>query len=477
MNRKQFVNTILTPLLLPIINACKNKSSISKPLANNQPIASISNEYEPVTYFKKGDAEYEFLRKGFNKRINKYPAVIALCKSTEDVQQAVKYARKYKLPISIKSGGHSFEGYSCNDQGMVINCSSFNSIKWIDENTILVNPGCLIKDLYKEILPKNKILPAGSCGGVGLGGLTLGGGYGLFSRKYGLTCDHLSELTLVNANGNIVNSTNNPDILWACRGGGNGNFGVITEMKFQLQDISPLIVCSRFTTRKPTNQRTVEILKQWFNITENLPSCCFSAFVYNGRNIYILLTNIDHQNTPCQEEVSQLKILSDNTLTSNPLKISNAVTQFYGLKNPVFFKNSSVGLYDRFENIEPFIKGVVEKISNSKGIIFQVNTLGGNIINADFEKASAYPHRNKKWLSELQTYWQTDEKTSNMIRNFDETKALFKEAQGAQYCNYPDADNADWQHKYYGSNYERLQKIKRSIDPENIFTFHQSIET
>ncbi len=192
---------------------------------------ALSNDN--VTYFKKGDVEYELLRKGFNKRIEKFPLIIALCKNTTGVTEAVKYAAQNRLPIAIKSGGHCMEGFSCNDGGMVINLSLLNKIEWIDGNNIKVGPGCTLSNIYDEILPKRKILPGGSCAGVGIGGLTLGGGYGLLGRKFGLTCDSLQEVTMVDGQGNIRSSVNDKDLLWACRGGGNGNFGVITEMKFK----------------------------------------------------------------------------------------------------------------------------------------------------------------------------------------------------------------------------------------------------
>src|SRR5690606_14140152 len=96
-----------------------------------------------------------------------------------------------------------------------------------------LQPACLLQEIYASFLPKNRIIPAGSCGTVGIAGLALGGGYGFFSRKYGLTCDHLTRIKLVDGNGKIQDSDGNPKLLWACRGGGNGNFGVVTEMEFK----------------------------------------------------------------------------------------------------------------------------------------------------------------------------------------------------------------------------------------------------
>jgi FAD/FMN-containing dehydrogenase len=186
-----------------------------------------------VDYYKKGDTQYETLRKGFNKRIERYPQIIALCKNTAGVAEAVSYAKQNKLPVTVKSGGHCMEGFSVNDNGMVINLSLLNSITWVDKETISVGPGCKLFQLYDELLPKGRVLPGGSCATVAIGGLVLGGGYGLLARKFGLTCDSLLELTMVDGNGNVINTKNDAELLWACKGGGNGNFGIITELKFK----------------------------------------------------------------------------------------------------------------------------------------------------------------------------------------------------------------------------------------------------
>ena len=182
-----------------------------------------------VAYYKKGDPQYKTLRNGFNKRIDKFPLIIALCKNTEGVAEAVGYAIQNKLPVAVKSGGHCMEGFSCNEGGMVINLSLLNKINWIDKDTIAVGPGCTLSELYDELLPRGMVIPGGSCAGVGIGGLVLGGGYGLLARRYGLTCDSLLELTMVDGTGSIQSSNKDQELLWACRGGGNGNFGKITS--------------------------------------------------------------------------------------------------------------------------------------------------------------------------------------------------------------------------------------------------------
>ncbi len=436
---------------------------------------TLSNDN--VTYFKKGDADYELLRKGFNKRIEKFPQIIALCKNATGVTEAVKYAGQNGLPIAIKSGGHCMEGFSCNDGGMVINLSLLNKIEWIDTNTIKVGPGCTLSNIYDAILPKGKILPGGSCAGVGICGLTLGGGYGLLGRKYGLTCDSLQEITMVDGKGNIINSANDKDLLWACKGGGNGNFGVVTEMKFKVHKAPATLQSYRFKSYKVEATKAKTVLQKWFEVTANLPTGCFSAFVLNGKTIYILLTNADKHNTDVQKVIDTLSGLSGKTTKTTPQKITTALKVFYGRREPLFFKNASAGLYKSFAEIENCIDKVIETVLTTPGMIYQVNTLGGNIINADFEKASCFPHRAFTYFSELQTYWDLPKQEARLLEKFQQVQTLFiNNGIKTQYRNYPDIKFTNWQEMYYGVNYARLQQIKSKYDPANLIRHEQSIK-
>ncbi len=455
-------------------NIAAERDTILKNSISKNPVEKI---VQPTfKLYKKDDDEYDVLRKGFNKRINKYPEAIALCKTTEEAAQAVAYGIQNKLPISIKSGGHSFEGFSCNNDGLVIYLSQMNKVMWENENTIIVEPGCILSQLYDIILPKNKILPAGSCGNVGIGGLTLGGGYGLFSRKFGLTCDSLQEITIVDGKGNIINSKDDPELLWACKGGGNGNFGVVTSLKFSLNTAPGFLQSFRFKINKITVKRAKEVLEQWFSITASLPPSCFSAFVLNGRSLYILLTNCEKQNSETQKIISQLSCLVDKTITGKPTPLSRAVKIFYGEKDPLYFKNASSGLYKSFDNISNFLENILEKVTSTPDMIYQVNTLGGKIDDPDFANASSYSHRGQNYLSELQTYWRQASQTDKMIKAFEEVQEIFY-ANGIkqQYRNYPDINLKNWESAYYGENYNRLQKVKTKYDPRNIFRYEQSI--
>ena len=483
LNRKDFIKLTALGITGFYLTSCnignkenkqsesENESEVSK---NNKPIIAITED--DVIFYKKEDVRYNELAIGFNKRVQKFPLVIALCKTTNGVAAAVKYGIENKLPIAIKSGGHCFESFSSNDNGLMINLSEMNNVALIEDDKIRIEPGCKLHQLYDFILPKEKIIPAGSCGGVGVGGLTLGGGYGFFSRKYGLTCDSLDSFTLVDGKGNIHSSEKNADLLWACKGGGNGNFGVVTEMIFKTHDAPKHFTSHRFRAFKVDATRVQNILEQWFLLTKDLPQSCFSAFVHNGKTLNILLTDYENNPTTVEQFKDVLSSLVDKVIIGAPKPLAASLKNYYGIQYPIYFKNSSAGLYENYATIQPFIKEVLQKVIDTPGMIYQINTLGGNINNDTFEKTSCYPHRALPYLSELQTYWENETQTKKYETAFEEVQQIFKQHNiTTQYRNYPDINFKDSSTAYYGKNYERLLAIKQQFDPNNIFGYIQGI--
>ncbi len=430
-----------------------------------------------VDYFEKGAVEYDTLRKGFNKRINRYPKVIALCKTTKGAADAVQYAIKNNLKVTVKSGGHCMEGYSNLEGGMVINLSLLNAVEWVDSNTIKVGPACTLKKLYEAVFAKHKYLPGGSCQTVGIGGLTLGGGYGLMSRTYGLTCDSLLETTMVDGGGNIVTTKNDAELLWACKGGGNGNFGAITEMKFKVHDAPATMRSYKFRGQNITIPKAKEFCKTWFELAKTLPNSCFSAFIFNGKTAYVLLTNISKNNSAVENFINKLQSMSTKFTEGKVLPLATALKAYYAEANPITFKNASSGLYKSFDDIESIVDDVFAIVAKTPGILYQVNTLGGKIQTSGFEQASSFPHRDYFYFSELQAYWESPSATNKFLTRFEDIQKLFA-AKGisAQYRNYPDSNFKNSDQLYYGKNLTRLKAIKSKYDGNNLFSGGQTIK-
>jgi len=466
MHRKKFLQlSILAPLGIA-----------AKPFHFLEPANGFINN-DDVAFYTSGVAVYEQLRKGFNKRIDKNPSVIAVCKNSNGVAAAIQHAVKNNLPVAVKSGGHCMEGFSCNDAGMVINMSEMKSIEWLDKETVKIGPGCKLSDIYNELLPKRKIIPGGSCAGVSIGGLVLGGGYGLMARKFGLTCDSLQGLTMVDGTGKIISASGSDELMWACRGGNNGNFGVVTELVFKVHPAPAMMQSHRFRAYTMNAARAKAILQKWFELTATLPADCFSAFVLNGKTLYILLTNVGKPNIAVKNFIEGMKAVTDKTTLGHAKPLAAALKAYYGRINPMYFKNASAGLYKNFKEIETFVEKALEIVTSTPGMIYQVNTLGGNIQNPYFESRSSFPHRSCNYFSELQTYWELPSQERRLLQRFEAVQQIFSgNGIKAQYRNYPDINFQNWPELYYGNNYKELQAIKGKYDPQNIFRYEQSIQ-
>ncbi len=437
---------------------------------------SESRGFKLLTPTSSG-ADYEKYRGGFNRRVSSHPKGIGICTNTEEVAAAVKYARTKSLRVAVRSGGHSFEGFSSNNDGLVVNLSAMNSVEILQGNTVKIEPGCTLSKLYDTLLPRGKLVPGGSCGGVGVGGLALGGGYGFFARKYGLTCDNLKDLTLVDGSGEVHSSKSDPELLWACRGGGTGGLGIVTEMVFETHPVPKSFHSYRFKVGGLTSATAVKILKKWFEVANALPNTCFSAFVLNGKSLVILITDFESPTDSLQEALSAIGNLAKMTGKGAPMPLAKALKIYYGRRDPLYFKNASAGLYHSFDDIKGCISEVLQTVTTTPGLMYQVNTVGGAISNPKFETVSCFPHRSRPFLSELQAYYNGPGHESRLFSGFETVQKQF-ERNGitAHYANYPSLGFKSWQQSYYGDNYPRLQAVKRKYDPENRFGFAQGIE-
>jgi len=439
-----------------------------------------------------------------SKFANLHPRAIAYCATPDDVARCINFASSHELPLAARSGGHSYGGYS-NSDGLVIDVSRMGAIS-VDTvaNTARVGAGARLIDLYNVIGNAERLLPGGSCPTVGIAGLALGGGIGVFGRKFGLTTDNIRSVTIVTADARIVtvDENTNTDLLWASQGGGGGNFGVATSFEF---NVHPMPDVTLFTLHYPwaaastmlsawglwintapdelwsncqlLSQGTYGYLPQIAGVYCGTPSELASVlaplksmigtaptYSFNGSNSYLRAMEIE---AGC----SSLSIAACHLTTQNPSgRLSH---EAYSAKS------SYVNAPMNDTAVATFI-GAIENLhahapTVGGGLAF--DSYGG-AINRVATDATAFVHRDKLACIQATYSWSSATSPSVIAAGARWLTWLgdhvFDSTTGA-YQNYIDPTLSNWQSAYYGSNLTRLMSIKRKYDPDNLFTFAQSI--
>ena len=260
MDRRKFCRTALAASVAasyPILSACSRKEPPVAVTANTSlrgisldgaeielERAAIKELGESMTgpVMLSGHPDYDGARSIWNGMHDKRPAMIARCMSNDDVANAVSFARERNLLVAVRGGGHSWPGKSICDDGLMIDLSQLTNVTIdTDKNCAHVGGGALLGHLDQASLPHGLVTTAGVVSHTGVGGFTLGGGFGRLNRKYGLAIDNLLSAEIVTTNGEVLTASadENPDLFWAIRGGG-GNFGVVTRFEFQLHPVAEL---------------------------------------------------------------------------------------------------------------------------------------------------------------------------------------------------------------------------------------------
>lgn len=413
----------------------------------------------------------------FNSRLKPKPAAVQSCLTEDDVISGIKWARENKKTISIKSGGHCFEGYCMADDSLSLDLSNMNAMS-LDSQTQMFTaaPGAKLRQINEFLLAKGRVLPAGSCAGVGIGGLTLGGGYGLLARQYGLTCDQLVGLRMIDAEGKVHVCEGDHALLKACRGGGNGNFGVVTQLVFRTQKAPTHLHHRRFKASDLTPAKVKNLLETWFTATKELPRDAFSAFVLNGKSLTVLLTHTDLKSQPRITALMKPleKLVTTTTRYYAPLYPA-AIKTYYGRSGPLPFKNSCAGMLQGFAELKDIAEALAQQVAATSGVIWQCNTLGGVINDPQYAAASVFAHRDCSYMSEIQGYWDDPKREPRVIQAVDDIQTLLaNHGIKRHYCNYPDRNFANPQSAYFG-NLDILQKIKRQYDPTDLFHHPQGV--
>jgi FAD/FMN-containing dehydrogenase len=439
-----------------------------------------------------------------SKFVGLHPAALAYCASGEDVARCVAFATDHEVDFVARSGGHSYGGYS-SCAGLVIDVSRLSSIT-VDttSNTAVVGAGARLIDVYNVLGARERLLPAGSCPSVGVAGLTLGGGIGVFARRYGMTSDNVRAVSLVTADARHVtaNEHDYTELLWACRGGGGGNFGVATEFTF---DVHPMPEVTLFTLQYPwaAAATTLEAWQRWIaTAPDELWSNCELASqgeygylsqiagVYCGTPAALasLLTPLERSigASPTYRFVGGEEYIRAMMIEAGCSGLSVAACHLPSANPAGQLSRSAYSAKSSYVDGPMDHAGAAAIVDAVERLKSDAPTLGGalafdaygGVINRIASDATAFVHRDKLACIQATYSWSAYTSSAELAGGAAWLTWLgaevFDAAAGA-YQNYIDPTLTDWRRAYYGANLERLMKVKRDYDPEDRFHFAQSI--
>ncbi|MFF4661096.1 FAD-binding oxidoreductase [Streptomyces sp. NPDC001381] len=455
------------------------------------------------TLVRPGDASWTTARQLYNTRFdNLKPAAVAYVAHADDVRTVLAYARAHRTKVAIRNGGHSYGGWSSGDGRLIVDVSKLNKAR-ASGGTAVVGAGAKLIDVYRALAAKGVTIPAGSCPTVGVSGLVLGGGHGVVSRAYGLTCDSLTQATIITADGKqlVTSATQNKDLFWALRGAGNGNFGVVTELHFKTHP-APQAVTGYLTWPWAKAAAVVKAWQEWGpsqpdeiwsslhlsapaggNPTVSVAAFCIGTYGQLQNAVDRLADKVGAPASSVSlrrrsyEQAMEIYAgcssfsadaqchLPGSTPGRSPQGRLGRET--YAARSDFFDRSLSTA------GIQTLLKQM-RSVQGGAGSI-ALTALGG-AVNRVSPTATAFVHRRSRMLAQYLVSWRagTTGSTAQSWLNAAH-KAMTPYASGAAYQNYADPTLTDWRKAYYGDALPRLTQLKKQYDPNGFFTYPQAL--
>ncbi len=427
---------------------------------------------------------YERERLVYNVRYDGVrPDAVVQPVDARDVQAVVRWAERFDVRVVPRSGGHSYAGYSTAANGVVVDLKRLRGVR-VAGGRATVGPAAKLIDVDSRLARRGLLVPAGSCPTVGIAGLALGGGYGLSSRRFGLTADNLVAATIVTADGRIrrADADTNEDLLWACRGGGGGNFGIVTSLTLRAHRARG---GAWFSVRFPWSQAE-EAIAAWQRFGPEAPPALTSILSLGttggaGEPSVTAVGQYFGSEAALHRLIRPLTRVSGASVSSGSESTMGLALRWAGGRTSP--RTSFQAKSDYFDEPLPprARRAMVDWIERRQ----RTPALGsgallldayGGALNRPRPDATAFVHRDMLFSLQYLAYFGGDaaRRASNRWLN-GVWRALRPHASGEAYQNYIDPQLRRWQRAYYGSNLERLREVKRRVDPEFRFRFRQAI--
>lgn len=434
------------------------------------------------TLLQSGDTGYDEARRVHNGLINKRPALIAQCRNTSDVADAIRLAQRLGLEVAVRGGGHNVAGRATIDGGVMIDLSPMKGIKVdAERRRVRAQGGVTWAELNRETQRHGLAVTGGIVSSTGIGGLTLGGGLGWLMGKYGLALDNLVSLEMVNAQGESIRAskTDEPDLFWAARGGG-GNFGIATTLEYQLHAVGPAVTGGLIAY---PFDRSRDVLSLYRESTASLADeqILFATLAHapDGSGVKLAAMVTCHCGAPAEGELAMrsLKQLGSPALDGiGPMDYC----ELNGMLDAAYPKGALNYWKSTFlrELSDDAIGTMIECFARCPTPMGQliVEHIHGAAVRVGVEE-TAFPHRQEGYNFLILAQWLDAAMTDRCIGWARDTYARMEPFAGTgRYVNYlGDDEGADPVPAAYGSNYRHLRELKRKYDPKNFFRMNQNI--
>jgi UDP-N-acetylenolpyruvoylglucosamine reductase len=439
------------------------------------------------TVHEPGNVGYEEARKVYNAMIDRKPRLIAQCTDVADVMEAVRFARANDLRVSVRGGGHNAAGLGVCDDGLVIDLAPINYVR-VDPSsrTVLVGAGCKWRDVDHATHAFGLAVPSGIVSSTGVAGLTLGGGLGHLTRKYGLTIDNLLAVDMVLADGSFVvaNAEENPDLFWAIRGGG-GNFGIVTSFLFEGQPVHTVCAGPMLWNLEDA----ADVMKWYRRFIKQAPE---------EMNGFVAMMTVP-PGPPFPEELHLRKMCAIVWCYQGPMEEANNILgpirsyrppafEFFvpmpfpmlqGMFDPIL--PPGLQWYWKADFFKELSDAAIEKHLEHAALLptwqstMHLYPVNGKV-NRVGETDTAFAYRDAVWsgvIVGVDPDPANRERIVNWARNYYE--ALHPFGAGGAYMNFMMEEGEDRIRATYRANYDRLAAVKAKYDPGNLFRVNQNI--
>jgi FAD/FMN-containing dehydrogenase len=446
-----------------------------------------------------GSAAYANARLLYNERYDgRLPQAVVQPLDTRDVQALVRWATRYGVRLAVRSGGHSYAGYSTIQNGVMVDMRRIAGIRLTSGNrTVTIGPGAQLLDVYAALAARDMTIPAGTCPSVGIGGHLQGGGMGLAGRKLGLACDRLRSARIVTADGRALHcdARSNSNLFWALRGGGGGNFGIVTQFELAPHRVSQ---ASWFVCSYPW-AAAADAFDAWQRLLPGAPADVTSIISLETGSSEPRVTALGQSfgsESELRRIVAPLTAVAGASLSTGTSGYLDLMRRWAGCLPGALAACHTVGTepggalerarfaaksdyFDQPLNAagrQALVAAVERRQSTpAEGSGALVIDSYGGAVNRVAADHTAFIHRDQLFSVQEIAYFGAPAQSASLAWLRSVHSALLPHASGQAYQNYIDPELANWRQAYYGANYARLTQVKRRYDPENHFRFAQSI--